>query len=126
VPQIGESTKGVPETSKLGGTRLIWLFPVGVFTRFNCALVTTQDISIDWVPQIENLPMELGKLQDLVELDLSACSELGCLLDSIVELSELKTFRLFECHKLENLPTELGKIQSLLQLNLSSCFKFAC
>jgi Leucine-rich repeat (LRR) protein len=113
---------GVPGTSKLGG----WLILVGVFTRFNCALVTTQDISIDWVPQIENLPMELGKLQDLVELDLSASSELECLLDSIVELSKLKTFRLFECHKLENLPMELGKIQSLLQLNLSSCFEFGC
>jgi hypothetical protein len=52
VPQIGEITSGVRETSKLGGTQLIFMFPVGVFTRFNCALVTTQNISIDWVRQI--------------------------------------------------------------------------
>jgi len=52
VPQIGESTKGIPETSKLGGTRLIWLFPIGVFIQFNCELVATQDISIIGVPQI--------------------------------------------------------------------------
>jgi len=52
VPQIGEIASGVRETSKLGGTRLIWLFPIGVFTQFNCALVTTQDIPIVGVPQI--------------------------------------------------------------------------
>jgi hypothetical protein len=51
VPQIGEIASGVRETSKLGGTRLK-LFPIGVFTVFNCALVTTQDISIDFVQEI--------------------------------------------------------------------------
>jgi hypothetical protein len=29
---IGEFANGVGETSKLGGTGLIWLFGVGVFT----------------------------------------------------------------------------------------------
>ncbi len=43
---------GVRETSKLGGTRHILLFPIGVFTQFNCAFVTTQDISIIQMPQI--------------------------------------------------------------------------
>jgi hypothetical protein len=52
VPQIGESANGDWETSKLGGTRLVFLFQIGVFTSFNCGLVTTQDISIIWVPQI--------------------------------------------------------------------------
>jgi hypothetical protein len=32
VPQIGESTYGVQEFSKLGATRFILLFQVGVFT----------------------------------------------------------------------------------------------
>jgi len=52
MPQIGEFASGVWETSKLGGTGLIFLFPIGVFTLFNCALITTQDISIIRVPQI--------------------------------------------------------------------------
>jgi hypothetical protein len=52
VPQIGKFANGVWGTSKLSGTRFIWLFPLGVFTLFNCALVTTQDISIVRVPQI--------------------------------------------------------------------------
>jgi hypothetical protein len=52
VPQIGESTNRVRETSKLGGIGVIWMFWVGVFTRFNCGLVKTQNISIVGVRQI--------------------------------------------------------------------------
>jgi hypothetical protein len=39
VPKIGESANVVRETSKLGGTRFIWLFRVGMFTSFKCGLV---------------------------------------------------------------------------------------
>jgi hypothetical protein len=56
--------------------------------------------------------MEFRKLQILVELSLFTSSELGCLLDSIVDLSQLKTFRLFECHKLENILMELGNFKA--------------
>jgi hypothetical protein len=52
MPQIGKSAHGVRETSKFGGTRLISLFLVGVFTWFNCGLVTTQNFSIMAMPQI--------------------------------------------------------------------------
>jgi hypothetical protein len=41
MPQIGEIASGIRKTWKLGGTRLISLFLVGVFTWFNCELVTT-------------------------------------------------------------------------------------
>jgi hypothetical protein len=51
VPQIGKSTNGVWETSELGGTQLILLLPIGVFTWFDCEVVTTQDIWIVPVPQ---------------------------------------------------------------------------
>jgi len=39
MPKIGEFVSGVRETSKLGGTLLIWLFQVGLFTWFNYGLV---------------------------------------------------------------------------------------
>jgi hypothetical protein len=52
MPELGKIANGVWETSKLGGSGHILLFPIGVFTRFNCALVTTQEISIIQVPQI--------------------------------------------------------------------------
>jgi len=55
--------------------------------------------------------MELGKFESLVKLDLFDCSQLGCLPDSIMDLSELKIFRFSECHKLENLPMEFRKFQ---------------
>jgi len=55
--------------------------------------------------------MELGKFESLVKLDLSDYSQLGCLLGSIVDLSELKIFRFSGCHKLENLPMEFRKLQ---------------
>jgi hypothetical protein len=32
MPQVGKSTNGIQETSKLGEIGFIWLFPVGVFT----------------------------------------------------------------------------------------------
>jgi hypothetical protein len=70
--------------------------------------------------------MEFGKLQSVVELDLSSCSELEHLPDSIVDLSQLKTFQLFKCHKLENLPMEFGKLHSLVILHLFYCFELGC
>jgi len=53
VLEIGEFASGVRETSKLGGTRLISMFRVGVFTLFNCGLDTTQNILIALLPEIE-------------------------------------------------------------------------
>jgi hypothetical protein len=69
VPQIGEFANGVRETSKLGGRGLILLFPIGVFIRFNCAFVTTQDISIIQMPQIGEFASgirETSKLDGIV------------------------------------------------------------
>jgi hypothetical protein len=65
----------------------------------------------------------LGKLQSLVQLLLSECFELGCLPDSIVDLSQLKRFKLEGCRKLENLPVKFGKLQNLVDLNLFHCFE---
>jgi hypothetical protein len=61
-----------------------------------------------------------------VELDLVECFELGCLPNSIVDLAQLKTFRLCGCPKLENLPMEFGKLQSLVELDLSECSELGC
>jgi Leucine-rich repeat (LRR) protein len=72
------------------------------------------------------LPVKFGKIQSLVELDLSGCLELGCLLDSIVDLSNLQTFQLSRCHKLENFPVEFEKLQNLVELDLFHCSKLRC
>ncbi len=70
--------------------------------------------------------MEFGKLQSLVELTLFGCSQLGYLPDSIVNLSQLKTFHLRKCDKLENLPMEFEKLQSLVEPDLSGCSQLGC
>ncbi len=62
----------------------------------------------------------------MAELDLSSCSQLRCLPDTIVDLSQLKTLRLFECHKLENLPVEFKRLRNLVELDLSSCSQLWC
>jgi hypothetical protein len=58
---------------------------------------------------LKNLPMKFGKLQSLVEVNLSCCWQLGCLPDLIVDLSHLKTLQLIECSNLKNLPMEFGR-----------------
>jgi hypothetical protein len=70
--------------------------------------------------------MEFGKLQSLVQLDLFGCSQLGCLPDLIVDLSQFKTFRFGGCNKLTNLPIEFGKLQSLVELDLPRCSQLGC
>jgi hypothetical protein len=70
--------------------------------------------------------VKLGKLQSLLELDLSECSEFECLPNSIVNLSQLETFCLRGCHKSENLLVKLGKRESLVELDLSECFELGC
>jgi len=76
--------------------------------------------------KLENLPMEFGKLQSLVHMDLSCSFQLRHLPESIVHLSQLKTFSLQRCYKLENLPMAIGKLQSLVKLDLSYCSQLGC
>jgi hypothetical protein len=75
---------------------------------------------------LKNLLMEFMKLQSLVELNLFYYSQLGYLFDSIVDLSQFKTFQLFGCHKLENLQVEFGKFQSLVELDSFGYSKLEC
>jgi hypothetical protein len=69
--------------------------------------------------------MEFEKLQSLqVTFDLFSRFKLEWLPDSIVDLSQLKTFRLWQCHKFENVPMEFEKLQSLqVAFDLFSRFK---
>jgi hypothetical protein len=72
------------------------------------------------------LPMELGKFQSLMELDLFHFFKLGNLLDSVVDLSQHKRFRLWGCLKLETLLVEFGRLKSLVELNLFGCSELGC
>ncbi|CAM6005610.1 unnamed protein product [Sphagnum balticum] len=70
--------------------------------------------------------LKFEKLQSLVDVNLSNYSELGSLLESIVDLSQLKSFRFQGCRKLESLPLEFGKLQSLVVFDLFECSELGC
>ncbi len=123
MPQIGKSINGVWETSKLDGTGLIRLFRVWCLPDSIVHLSQLKTFQLQRCHKLENLLVEFGKLQILVELNFSKCSKLRCLPNSIVDLSQLKTFGLKWGRKLENLPVQFGKLQSLVELDLSNCFK---
>jgi hypothetical protein len=65
VPQIREFAYGVWETSKFGGTGLISLFRVGVFTLFNCGPIKPTNISIGWMPKIGEFASGVWKTSKL-------------------------------------------------------------
>jgi hypothetical protein len=114
------------ETSKACDIGLISLFLVGVFTRFNRAFVTTQNISNVRIPQIGKSTSGVWESSNLVEVDLSSYSQLGCLPYLIMHLSQFKTFPFIKCHKLENLPMEFRKLQKLMTFHLSGCSQLGC
>jgi hypothetical protein len=77
VRQIGESTNGVWKTSKLGEIELILLFPIGVFTLFNCGLVIIEEISIVHVPQIGESTYGVRETSKLGEIQLILLFPIG-------------------------------------------------
>ncbi len=88
MPQIGKFISEVWKILKLGGTRLICLFRVGVFLPDSIMdLSQIKKFQLCKSHKLGNLLVELRKLQSVVELDLFGCFKLGRLLDSIVDLS---------------------------------------
>ncbi len=72
--------------------------------------------------------MEFRKLQRLVELELSNCSELGCFFYSIVDLSQLKKF---DCRgvanwKICNEVQETSKLGGSTKRKLGFCNQPIC
>ncbi|KAF7848182.1 hypothetical protein BT93_L2216 [Corymbia citriodora subsp. variegata] len=66
--------------------------------------------------ELQKLPDSIGRLQSLVELDLSY-SKINELPHFIGNLERLKILNCFESY-LENLPDSIGRLQSLVKLNL--------
>jgi hypothetical protein len=107
VRQIDESTDEVRETSKLDGTGLIRMFPIGVFAWFNCGLVTTQDISIREVQQIDESIDGVRETSKLGETGLIKMFPIGVFTWFNCGLVRTLTISISGCDKLTNLPTLL-------------------
>lgn len=63
----------------------------------------------------------MEKLKLLQNLELSWCTSLMALPDSIGNLSVLVKLNLFGCINLQNLPNEIGNLKLLQMLDLSYC-----
>ncbi|KAJ6737581.1 hypothetical protein OIU85_019626 [Salix viminalis] len=73
-----------------------------------------------------NLPnLEVPNLDQLVKLNLSSCTSLTCLPDSIGELKSLVKLDLRYCKKLASLPSSIGKLTCLVKLHLGGCYELA-
>jgi Leucine-rich repeat (LRR) protein len=67
------------------------------------------------------LSTSMGKLNALLELNLSGCSSLQDLPTSIGQLNALQELNLSECSSLKKLPTSIGQLSALQNLHLSFC-----
>lgn len=70
---------------------------------------------------IEELPDSVGKLQSLVELDLSFTS-IGCLPNSIGNLKQLKVLRMHSIRGITELPRAIWLLEKLEELNAGGCW----
>ncbi|XP_039162850.1 TMV resistance protein N-like [Eucalyptus grandis] len=69
---------------------------------------------------IKELPNSVGKLQSLVELDLSLTS-ISNLPDSIGNLKQLKVLRMSQMRGITKLPSAIGLVEKLEELNAQGC-----
>jgi Leucine-rich repeat (LRR) protein len=70
---------------------------------------------------MKKLSTSIGKLNALLEFNLSGCSSLQELHTSIGQLSALQDLNLSECSSLQKLPTSIGQLNALQNLNLHDC-----
>jgi Leucine-rich repeat (LRR) protein len=70
---------------------------------------------------LDNLPEQLGDLENLVYLDLSECENLRNLPDTVWKLRNLKCLLLWGCSKLDYLPSGMTGLTSLQLLDTTNC-----
>ncbi|MED6217055.1 hypothetical protein PIB30_014039 [Stylosanthes scabra] len=74
-----------------------------------------------WGIAIEELPMTVGRLVGLSNLNIYDCRELHCLPSSIGCLVSLNQLHLGKCKSLTCLPHSIQELKSLMILNISNC-----
>ncbi|KAG0583693.1 hypothetical protein KC19_3G155600 [Ceratodon purpureus] len=78
-------------------------------------------LNLSGCTSITNLPESIGDSSRLQYLDLTNCNKLKKLPNSIGQLSQLKHLDMHGCSKLKELPNSLGQLKGLEQLYLSWC-----
>ncbi len=79
------------------------------------------ELNLSGCSNLQELPTSIGQLNALQELNLSECSSLQNLPTSIGQLGALQNFDLHNCSRLRELPTSIGQLNALQNLHLSRC-----
>ncbi|KAL9998530.1 putative TIR domain, P-loop containing nucleoside triphosphate hydrolase [Helianthus debilis subsp. tardiflorus] len=96
------------ETLDLGGCKNL----VELHMPFECPKLKSLNV------RCSKLPMDLGRLKGLEELDLTECISLQDIPNSICNMKCLKSLNLPFCIRVENLPGDLGRLECLETLNI--------
>ncbi|XP_039165155.1 disease resistance protein RPV1-like [Eucalyptus grandis] len=90
------------------------------FSACGCSQLTEVPVSLGDYDKLPPIPPSIGKLGELVVLNLIRASITG-LPESTGELNKLKILNLHGS-KIERLPSSIGKLQSLEELHASHCY----
>ncbi|XP_030540740.2 disease resistance protein L6-like [Rhodamnia argentea] len=83
-------------------------------------LVKIRRLDLSECTKLKELPDSVGKLQSLVELDLSSTT-IGHLPDSIGDLKQLKVLRIRYVKGIAKLPSAIGLVEKLEELDAHKC-----
>ncbi|XP_030540742.2 disease resistance protein L6-like [Rhodamnia argentea] len=83
-------------------------------------LANVRQLDLSECTDIKVLPNSIGKLKSLVKLDLSSTS-IGHLPDSIGNLKQLKVLRMRNISGIRKLPSAVGLLEKLEELDASAC-----
>jgi Leucine-rich repeat (LRR) protein len=94
-------------------------------TKCNClqfsSNISNHGLNMSIHVDMKELFTSIGKLNALLELNLSGCSNLQELPPSISRLNALQELNLSECSTLQELPTSIGQLNALQNLDLNHC-----
>ncbi|XP_028764995.1 disease resistance protein RPS2-like [Neltuma alba] len=80
-----------------------------------------ETLSLEHSLQLQKLPPQIAKLENLTTLRLAGCKRLETLPQEIWELQNLETLSLEHCSQLQELPPQIAKLVNLKTLRLEGC-----
>lgn len=80
------------------------------------------ELDISYCSELKTLPYGLCNIASLEKIGITSCHNLSVLPDQIGNLSNLQVLRLSSCLNLSGLPKSIGMLRKLAFLDISDCF----
>ncbi|CAN1851271.1 Disease resistance protein RUN1 [Linum perenne] len=116
----GFSLESIPDDFDLGNLIALDLRHSRLKT-FSEEEVKIVNLNMSGCSTLEELPDSIGSLDHLLLLSLQDCSKLKCLPSTMGGLKSLRNLNLSGCYELEDLPESTGALEHLESLNLQNC-----